>query len=408
MALKRLTQRAGLWAGVLLVGTAAHAQGLIGDLQLFAPPRLDAFGGGREANQGFFFCYDQLYWWIQAPEAATIGAPGERFVITRVINYPINPNDLPPPGIYYTTEGYTTRSTGDTSDLNWKTSWGERFEFGWMGQHDGILVSLSNLQHQSQYLTFNQVEVFFDDPEGLLVGLVGYGNRVVGNPLDPDTWTLIQEPVTSPLPVTFTNLQVSYRADFWSVELEYLRRSHMFRRGGYLEFLAGVRYLELDDQIRFQGTGGIFDGSVWGLSAENHVIGPQLGVRYFKLAGRWMLNAEGRFTAGFNSQNLHLESNLTVPTPGTVGFPTAWPGSKVTQAEYQNEWAPIVELRVELRYLITKAINLRVGWTGMWMDGIARSPYMIDYTLPLMGMDTSNNQEDAFVHGLTFGVDINR
>jgi len=48
------------------------------------------------------------------------------------------------------------------------------------------------------------------------------------------------------------------------------------------------------------------------------------------------------------------------------------------------------------------------GWTGMWMDGLARSPYMIDYTLPNMGIDMSNNQEDAFVHGLTFGIDINR
>lgn len=407
MTLKRLTQWTGFWA-ILLGGTVAYGQGLIGDLQLFAPPRLDAFGGGREASQGFFFCYDQLYWWIQAPEAATIGAPGSRFVATNVINPPIDPDNLPPPGIYYDVVGYTTRSTADTSDLRWNAGWGERFEFGWMGEHDGILVSFSNLQPQSQSLHFSQVDLYFNDPDGLLEGVVGYGNVVTGNPLDPDTWTLVQVPVVRPLPVTFDDLQVKYRAKFWSVELDYLRRSHIFQRGGYLEFLAGVRYLELDDRIQFHGFGGSLDDSRWQLEAENHVIGPHLGVRYFKLAGRWMLNAEGRFTAGFNSQNVHLDSRMMVVTPGGLGYPQAWSGAAVTEGAYQSEWCPIAEVRVELRYLITKAINLRVGWTGMWMDGLARSPYMIDYTVPNMGIDMSNNQEDTFVHGLTFGVDINR
>lgn len=408
MALKRVTQWTALWGVIFLAGMPVYGQGLIGDLQLFAPPRLDAFGGGRQASEGFFFAYDQIYWWIQAPETGVIGAPGSRFVATNVINDPIDADNPPPPGRYYDVVGYTTRSTGDTSDIAWDAGWGERFEIGWMGEHDGLMVSIFNLQPQSQNLYFNQVDLYFDDPERLMEGIVGYGNIVIGDWADPDTWTVAQEAVVRPLPVSFDELDVKYRVKTWSVELDYLRRSHQFRHGGYLEFLAGVRYLELDDRIRFHGFGGSLDDSRWQLEAENHVVGPHLGVRYFKLAGRWMLNAEGRFTAGFNSQNLHLSSRMMVPTPGAVGFPAAWTGTDLTQADYQSEWCPIVELRLELRYLITKAINLRVGWTGMWMDGLARSPYMINYTLPNMSINMSNNQEDAFVHGLTFGVDLNR
>jgi len=114
-----------------------------------------------------------------------------------------------------------------------------------------------------------------------------------------------------------------------------------------------------------------------------------------------MLNAEGRFTAGFNSQNVHL-----------YFFPTGAPYDYMQghYAAYQNEWAPLVELRLELRYLITKAINLRVGWSGMWMDGLARAPSLNYLFLPNppLAIDMTNNREDALVHGLTFGIEINR
>jgi len=329
-------------SGALLGAPAVYGQGLIGDLQLFAPPRLDAFGGGREASQGFFFCYDQLYWWIQAPEEAFGGPP---------------------------------QDPGDSLGLNWETSWGERFEFGWIGEHDGLLLSVFNLQPQEQDFTFGTFEINMINPE------------------EGSTALFI-----------FNDFQSHYRVKTWDIELSYLRRSHQFRRGGYLEFLAGVRYLELDDSLQSQGDGGAALGaSQWQLSAQNHLLGPQLGLRYFKLAGRWMLNAEGRFTAGFNFQNTHLD--FRTDPASAYGYLTGH------SSAHQNEWSPLVELRLELRYLITKAINLRVGWTGIWMDGLARAPslnYTFQTTPPVVGIDVTNNREDALVHGLTFGVDINR
>jgi len=42
------------------------------------------------------------------------------------------------------------------------------------------------------------------------------------------------------------------------------------------------------------------------------------------------------------------------------------------------------------------------------MDGLARPANMIDYTLLDMGIIDNHNQQDAFIQGLTFGVEINR
>lgn len=408
MTLKRTTTLAAFFGWIVLTGATAQAQ-LLGDLQLFAPPKLDAFGGGRQPSEGFFFAWDQLYWHIQSPDIAKVGDDGQRYVITGVLN-PTLPDPPPgPPGPRYTILGYDQSSTADTSGIPWNQSWGERFEMGWTDRHQGLMVSVTHLQPQSHYLYLNGADVFFNDPNDLMVGLAGYGSVVVlDDPGPPPTFALTETPIIGPLPVTFSDLRGRYRIDPWSVEVNYLRRSHAFHHGGFLELMAGVRYMEFNDRIEFEGLGGTLDGSFWRYEAENHIIGPQIAARYFKLAGRWMLNAEGRFTAGFNSQNIHHHSRLNVDAPGTEGYPGDWTGANVTSAAYQNEWCPLVELRVELRYLVTRAINLRVGWTGTWMDGIVRSPSVIEYSLPNMAINMAHNREDLFMHGLTFGVDLNR
>ena len=88
--------------------------------------------------------------------------------------------------------------------------------------------------------------------------------------------------------------------------------------------------------------------------------------------------------------------------------PTVMAHTTATHVEYARELSPAVELRVEGRYQITRAISFHAGWTGMWMDGIARASSMVDYTVPAMGIDMSDNRQSLFVNGLTLGFDVNR
>ena len=53
-------------------------------------------------------------------------------------------------------------------------------------------------------------------------------------------------------------------------------------------------------------------------------------------------------------------------------------------------------------------MQLNAGWTGMILGNIARPSYMVDYTLPYMGILENNNKQEVFMHGLTLGVQVNR
>ena len=54
------------------------------------------------------------------------------------------------------------------------------------------------------------------------------------------------------------------------------------------------------------------------------------------------------------------------------------------------------------------AISFHAGWTGFWMDNIARANSVINYTVPAMGIDLTRNKQDVFINGLTLGFDVNR
>jgi hypothetical protein len=112
--------------------------------------------------------------------------------------------------------------------------------------------------------------------------------------------------------------------------------------------------------------------------------------------------------AGYNTQNLSQQGTFYTGTPGDVGQPLAWSGNSFSSSVVLNEFTPLVELRVEARYLITRTISFRAGWTGVWLGGIARPQGMVKYEVPNMGIDPSNNRQDVLLNGLNLGIDINR
>ncbi len=102
------------------------------------------------------------------------------------------------------------------------------------------------------------------------------------------------------------------------MELMYLHRFRSFHPGSTLEFFGGVRYLEFNDGFNVQAgpdPGGhvipsFMQTSFWFTYAENHIVGPQVGPRWFKQEGRWMFSTEGRFMAGLNIPKLHQDGTL--------------------------------------------------------------------------------------------------
>ncbi len=221
--------------------------------------------------------------------------------------------------------------------------------------------------------------------------------------------------VIKPLPLTFDTLLVQDNVSTWSVELNYMGRSEQLHNGGFFEWFVGPRYMEFDDTFVVIGTGGILDASFWSTKAQNHIIGGQLGARYFQKRGRWMLSGEGRFLAGLNCQNIHqtgrLGSQLT--PPGGTGEPLVMGPTNISNTAYIHQWTPGVELRLDFRYQITRSVSFRAGWTGIFLDNMARASSMIDYTLNpnenfYMGILRDQNRQTVFMNGVTIGIDVNR
>ncbi len=294
-----------------------------------------------------------------------------------------------------------------------------------MEDRNGWLCSIYQIRDQEQDFTIPSATITFQDfPNG-----TGQQNLIGGTQLPVSTALL-------PLPVTVYNVTMSHSISTWGVETLYVHRFRTCHDGGTFEFFAGPRYIYFEDDFGIvTGTSSSADahdylgGTSWTSTAENNVIAGELGGRWFKKEGRWMFNVEGRFLAGLNVQNIHqnvnfgpnlLEPNSPFrPTPnppetGTLFNPWILAPENPVYSATAYTWTPGIELRLEARYQITRCISFHAGWTGLWLDGIARGDALIDYSIAqnstgkVFGIDLSRNGESLFINGLTLGFDVNR
>ena len=354
--------------------------------------------GGREPNEGIFFSFDGLYWNITAPKVALIGNPNIPIRDAYTGIHPTGPTDT-------SASNYMPQTIGeemDTSNMNNPWAGGNRFEIGRVTDNRGWLLSFTQLMDQIQGAQGNNVDVIFDDqPFGSQPSYRLWG--VVGNDGTVD--------IVKAIPIKFDSLDVVNKTRFWNIEWNYLIRTGEIGNLGNFEFFGGPRYFELKDDFNVTtatGGSGALDGSWWNTTAQNNVIGGQLGVRWFKTRGRWTFNGEGRFFAGLNCQNIYQNGEFMV-SPNATFTPLNWTGGDIAHSAFIREFTPCIEVRLEMRYALTRSINLHAGYTGMWMDHIARASSMINYDVTdNLGILTDQNNQNIWTNGVTVGIDINR
>jgi hypothetical protein len=397
-------------AGLLGIVLASQAmgQGPLG-FQLFAPADTSTYGGAQMPNQGYFFQYDAIYWSIQAPNTQVVGLPGQTETV-------FNGSKLE--------DAWVESNTLDTSGFKSEFEIGSRFEFGRVEDRNGWFVSIFQLRNQGLFTHADSANIVFNDqPQGLeqrwLEGAV---------PVNPTSGSTTSGSTTLKyLPTTVYNVEQYNIVSMWGVEANYLHQMMECHSGGIFEFFGGPRYMEFNDRYGVQcgsaedGQLGVVPdflrGSNWDTEAQNHIVGAQLGGKFSKKQGRWTISTEGRFTAGLNCQNVRqsyvigpeLQPYGSIPTKTSQLYtPSNLGTTSGTNVAYAREFSPIVELRVEAKYQITRALSFRAGWTGMWMDGIARASALDYYNISGMQLNMAHNKQDVFVNGLNLGFDINR
>lgn len=277
-----------------------------------------------------------------------------------------------------------------------------------------------------------------------------------------------------PMPITYETFSMQSKVNTWSVEAMYNYRFHPFRRGT-LELLAGVRYTQFDGRFNFFGhantentssyqitevqiletsntanvdnattstsqnygsydynnsstVGADLGYSDWNFEANNHIIGPQVGLRYTISNNRWRFTGEGKYFAGFNRQNLYGDGTLGLKAMNggdsdldlseTGGVPTYAPLNTIANSfaysKHHDVYTNGVEGKVEATWNWTQAIGFKVGYQMLYMDNIARASAINNYRLNEDGsiFGVKDNKDDynfdQFVHGVMFTFMVNR
>jgi hypothetical protein len=350
MTLYRTKRKLAAAVLVLLLSAPAMAQD-VEALQFFGPPEVSSYGGGAMPNEGWFASLDGLYWSVSRPSPVQIGLP-----IVDIGGFPAAFSDV------------------DTAFLAAPFVSGQRFEVGNVQDHRGWLFSTYRLDTQQQAEQFENIGFEFN----------GEGN-----------W--------------FNRFYVENRVTNWSIELMRMHRSRQLHNGGFIEFMYGVRYMEMNEdfsaatsrQLFFLPDNQAWVNGYWVTQVENHIVGPQLGLRYFHKIERFMVNVEGRAMPGVNFQNVRSDVNI-----GQEGI--TWDTRSFTDARYWDAFSVVLELRTELRFQLTRNVTFRAGWNGVWMDNTIRASHQVDYSIPPTIVTPRERMEGTFLHGVSIGLDLNR
>lgn len=450
------------------------------DYQLFAPADLSTYGTTPRQAEGVFFRYDRLRWLVSGPKGSTIGNESAETPILlqnngRVFNGQdhIGPTD-PITGDVISNFGtlYVSNINSlDTSFIQTDWAWGNRYELGYMKDDRGWMATYYKLNNANSSITQVNGNIAFNDPAGLtrrFLDLNGDeydddfdGDGIFGNtrPYNYDAFVFIDTdgdgtperyeigrfvpgygivdadgildsyagPDSDDLvffPVTFNVLRVINTTRVSNVELMHLMRWDRLHDGSNAEWMIGLRYTSINDDFWLQGTnsGGSVKALTLRSNINNYIVGPQVGFRWNKEQGPWQLNTELRAAAGANFQKANLRGAFA--SESVIPLDAADPLAGVNFLSIQDtessvQFSPLGEIRLDIGYRVTKAINLRFGYTGTVIGGVTRASRRINYELP--GTDPSNGYntrgiqindehrlEPIYFSGINFGIEINR
>jgi hypothetical protein len=349
---------------------------------------------------GWWFSYERAFWSLSQPDRSEIGAP------------PLNLPIIPVPPFF----GGDPVQPVDNSFIRAIGAWGNRWEVGYMDNTNyGWFVSVLDHISQGQYQIVNEPIITFGDPNQLLEAFL----------IDPpDVFDVGQ------IPGAFRVLEMKSQTILNGVELSREYRAARLHKGGYLEVIYGARWFQIDDSFIVKGFGNgedtisitngdvtgnyprnALDESKWSTRSSNNLIGPQIGLRWFRQRDHWITSVEGRFLAAANFQNTNQVTELGTNEFGRISPPSRLAFLGLGTRTHQNNtvFSPLGELRVTVSYLVGRSAALKVGYTGIVTGGISRASNRVDYNSPnLIGILPANNREVFFVNGLNFGVEFNR
>lgn len=220
-------------------------------------------------------------------------------------------------------------------------------------------------------------------------------------PLDPvsQPYTLAPPGIFGNTASSFANADANLGSRLQSFELN---RHHC--HGRHLRFLAGFRWIEWQEQFTLQGTSSAGAGSVsdfYQTNCFNDLYGGQIGVDANLLALSW-IRFDSVVKAGAYYNNAVQSSEYATTNPNRPGSATV----AVNESPLSGAFAGEVGLTGVLP--ITRNLDFRFGYFGLWLSGIAQptqqlSGQQLAPRLPVVG--TINANGGVLVQGVSLGLE---
>ena len=175
-----------------------------------------------------------------------------------------------------------------------------------------------------------------------------------------------------------------------------------------LKSFVGLRYIYFADDYELQSTSSFVPSPLGGLAAipteegrfridtNNHLFGGHIGAELFYDIGyRFSLSGVSKFGAFLNLNKvdnfLENDGTLLLDTEDTdVNISTTW------------------EINLLAHYQIRQTARLRLGYNFLFLGNVATSAdNFLPVISPFTGTDTSD-EDDAFIHGISFGLEMYR
>ena len=172
--------------------------------------------------------------------------------------------------------------------------------------------------------------------------------------------------------------------------------------------LYGMRMFERWDSLSISADGGILGPTQTSTVANNHIMGPAIGLIWIKTHGRWTARLQGLASIGFNSGSVEQSNSIGFElVPGAVNRLLYARPIESAHHDSFDEFSPSGELRAEANYRITENITFAINWSGVAVENALESTGRMRYYLPDFGLIDPGNQR-LLVHNFFCGIEMVR
>lgn len=170
---------------------------------------------------------------------------------------------------------------------------------------------------------------------------------------------------------------------------------HRCGADGWLTALVGFRAIELSEQFGAVFTTGQVSPS-FSIDTNNHLYGLQIGaLANLYNNGPWFIDGAVKAGVYGNSARQTTREDYT-SVPG---------GQTTLVSAHGTNCAFVGDLSVALGRQITDRLAARIGYTALWIEGVALAPDQLDNVDPSANLATLDHNGGVFLHGAFAGLE---